>query len=301
MLAGVYPGLGAAQSVPGGPRADSLFQAQRWPEAAAAYARAAETDSANPRVWYRLGVAEHKQQHFDRAERAFVKASMMAVSGPGGGKGNAFYNLAAARSRLGKYDAALAALDSALRNTRVPPKVLEGDEDFAPLKSDPRFAARLEAARLGFFPCDTMAHARDLDFWVGEWEVYSPGKQLAGHNSVQRILSGCVVLENWTGGYGSSGKSFNWYNTSTGEWQQTWVADQATSTEYRGGHLEGNRMVFLADITTPQGSKAQSRLSFTSLDPNRVRQLFEQSTDGGKTWVITTDLIYLRQGSGATP
>ena len=300
-LAGLAASLAAAQGVPGGARADSLFQAQAWPAAAAAYAKAAEITPGDARVWFRLGFAEHSQQHFDRAERAFAKASELYPPGPRTGKGTAFYNLAAARSRLGKYDEALVALDSALGASRLPPKVLEGDEDFAGLRSDPRFAARVRAAHLAFFPCDTIAHARDLDFWVGDWDVYNPAKQAAGQSSVQNILGGCVVLENWAGGYGDSGKSFNWYNTSTGEWQQTWVADQAYSTEYRGGRLEGNTMVFLADATTPQGTRAKTRLSLMAIDPNRVRQHFEKSTDDGKTWATTTDLLYVRRGSGATP
>jgi len=295
-------GFALGQAAPGGPQADSLYQARRWPEAAAAYTRAAEAEPGNPRLWYRLGIAEHSQQHFDRAERAFAKASALpAPAGGGPVRGLAFYNLAASRSRLGKTDQALAALDSAIRNGRFPPTTIESDEDFASMKSDPRFSARIESARLAFFPCDTIAHARDLDFWVGEWEVYTTAKQRAGESSVQRILGGCVLLENWTGGFGDSGKSFNWFNTTTKEWQQTWVASQATSLEYRGGKLEGNTLTFLANTTTPAGAPARSRLSFTRLDENRVRQLFEGSTDEGKSWAATTDLIYVRKGSGAVP
>jgi hypothetical protein len=295
-------GTALAQGVPGGPHADSLYQAKMWPQAAVAYGKAAAADPGNPRLWYRLGVAEHSQQHFDKAEKAFARASTLpAPAAVGGLKGFVFYNLAAARARLGKTEAALTALDSALQNGRFPPSTLEGDEDFAGLKADARFAARLKAARLAFFPCDTIPHARDLDFWIGEWEVYTPAKQRAGHNSVQRILEGCVLLENWTGAMGSSGKSFNWFNTMTGEWQQTWVADQASSLEYRGGKLEGNTMWFLADTRTATGEPAKSRLSFTRLDQHKVRQLFEQSTDGGKTWTPTTDLIYVREGSGVEP
>jgi len=290
------------QGTPGGPHADSLYQAQRWPEAAIAYAKAAAAEPDNARLWYRLGIAEHSQQHFDKAERAFARASgLPPAAGTGPVRGLAFYNLAAARSRQGKKDQALVALDSALRNGKFPPATIEGDEDFAPLKSDPRFAQRVESARLAFFPCDTIAHTRDLDFWVGEWEVFTPAKQRAGQSSVERILSGCVVLENWTGGFGSSGKSFNWFNTTTKEWQQTWVADQAYSLEYRGGKLEGNTLSFLANTTSATGAPALSRLSLTKLDQDRVRQLFETSTDEGKNWAVTTDLIYVRQGSGAMP
>ncbi|HWA58025.1 MAG TPA: tetratricopeptide repeat protein [Gemmatimonadales bacterium] len=292
----------AAQAPPGGAQADSLYRNQRWAEASAAYAKAATADPSDARLWYRLGIAEHSQQHFAKSEQAFLRASALPPTPATRPlRGLAFYNLAAARARQGKRDAALAALDSAITNGRFPPGTLEKDEDFAELKNDPGFAQRLEAARLSFYPCDTIPHARDLDFWVGEWDVYNTAKQQAGQSSIQRILSGCVVLENWSGGFGDNGKSFNWYNTRTGEWQQTWVADQAYSTEYRGGKREGDTMTLLAKTVTAAGVPAETRLRLTRLDDNRVRQLFEQSTDSGKTWVTTTDLIYVRQGTGAKP
>ena len=299
---GLVPTL-AAQGPPGGPRADSLYQAQKWSEAAAEYARAAEAEPGNPRLWYRLGIAEHSQKHFDKAEKAFAGASALpSPQGAGPLRGLAFYNLAAARSRQGKTDAAFSALESALKIGRFPPRTLQGDEDFAAIKGDPRFAMTLESARLAFFPCDTIPHARDFDFWVGEWEVYTAvGKNLAGHSNIDRILGGCAIQENWAGGVGDTGKSFNWYNTVTREWQQTWIADQAYSTEYRKGKLEGNNLILLADSYSAQGAPVTIRLTFTNLDPNRVRQHFEQTADSGKTWVTTTDLIYVRVGSGVKP
>lgn len=293
----------AGQSPPGGPRADSLYLAKQWPEAAAAYAKAAESEPANPRLWYRLGVSEHNQNHFDKSEKAFTKATALPPP-PGAGplRSMVWYNLAAARSRQGKVDGALAALDSALKFGKFPPKTLEDDTDFASIKNDPRFADRLKAAHFSFFPCDTIPHTRDFDFWVGEWDVYTTqGKNLAGHSRIDRILSGCAIQENWAGGIGDTGKSFNWYNTVTQEWQQTWIADQAYSTEYRKGKLEGNNLTLMAESHNAQGVLTLTRLTFTNMDPNRVRQLFETSTDGGKTWSPSTDLIYVRVGSGVKP
>lgn len=293
----------AGQGPPGGPRADSLYLAKQWPEAAAAYARAAESEPSNPRLWYRLGIAEHSQKHFDRSEKAFARASKLpSPAGAGPLRSLAFYNLAAARAQQGKADAAFSALDSALAAGRFPPQTLEDDVDFASIKRDPRFAASLEAARRSFFPCEAIAHARDFDFWIGEWEVYTAvGHNLAGHSRIERILNGCAIQENWAGSVGDSGKSFNWFNTVTQEWQQTWIADQAYSTEYRKGKLEGSNLSLLADSYTAQGAPITIRLTFTNIDPNRVRQHFEQSADSGKTWSTTTDLVYVRVGSNAKP
>ena len=44
-------------------------------------------------------------------------------------------------------------------------------------------------------PCEGSAVNRQLDFWVGEWDVYAPQGHQVGTSSVQRILGGCVIFE----------------------------------------------------------------------------------------------------------
>ena len=72
-------------------------------------------------------------------------------------------------------------------------------------------------------PCDSENH-RQFDFWIGEWEVSSNG-QPAGTNSIQSILGGCALQENWRGAGpgGLTGTSFNIYDrantfTANGRW-----------------------------------------------------------------------------------
>jgi hypothetical protein len=43
-----------------------------------------------------------------------------------------------------------------------------------------------------------------------------------------------------------------------------------------------------------------TKLTFFRLGPDRVRQLSEVSTDGGKTWTTNYDLIYTRRKSAAS-
>jgi tetratricopeptide (TPR) repeat protein len=280
-------------------RADSLYRQQQWSEAAGAYRALAARSAEQGMFWYRLGIAEHMQGHYAPAEAAFDKATRFTAPGPAS-RGASWYNLASARARLAKADGAFQALDSAIAAGFVGPKTIAQDPDFASLLTDPRMVQRQEQVRLAFFPCDTMPAARQFDFWIGDWDVYTPAKQLAGTNSVQKILGGCVLLENWEGSLGGSGKSMNWYNVQAGYWQQTWVASGASQQEYREGRLDGNTLRFLGERMTPQG-KLNVRLSFTPLAPNRVRQHAENSADGGATWTTVYDFLYLRQGSGEKP
>ena len=132
--------------------------------------------------------------------------------------------------------------------------------------------------------------ARQFDFWIGEWDVTANGK-LAGTSSVQLILDGCVLFENWTGKIGSIGKSFNIYNSATKKWQQFWVDNSGGSILFTG-EFENGKLTYRSETLQPDGSTVLGRMTFTPLPEHRVHQVWEQSTDQGKTWTLAFDGIY---------
>jgi len=147
-------------------------------------------------------------------------------------------------------------------------------------------------------PCGAKPEYRQFDFWVGEWDVQAGGKQ-AGTNSVQLILGDCVIFENWTGAGGTTGKSFNIYNAAKGKWQQTWVDSSGSVLELYGEFKEGV-MRLVGERPAPKGGKIIDRLSFFPLEGGRVRQLWESSKDGGKTWGVVFDGLYTRKKTEAS-
>lgn len=147
-------------------------------------------------------------------------------------------------------------------------------------------------------PCKTQPEYRQFDFWVGEWDVQNPQGQQAGTNSIQLILGDCVVFENWTGARGGAGKSFNIYNAAKGKWQQTWVDSSGNVLELFGEYKEG-RMSLVGEKKGADGRLILSRLTWTRLPSDRVRQLWEQSNDGGKTWTVAFDGTYVRRKTAA--
>ncbi len=82
----------------------------------------------------------------------------------------------------------------------------------------------------GFWPafghkaanCKNNEIFQKLDFWVGEWEVYTDSQQV-GTNTIKKILNGCAILEHWTGTRGEQGKSLFYYDPSERYWKQVWV------------------------------------------------------------------------------
>jgi hypothetical protein len=83
------------------------------------------------------------------------------------------------------------------------------------------------------------------------------------------------------------------YDGRDKNWHQTWVDDRGTFAHYIGG-LIGGKMIITADQAKP-GKPQLARMTFSKLSDGTVHQLGEGSTDGGKTWATTFDLIYTKK------
>jgi hypothetical protein len=134
---------------------------------------------------------------------------------------------------------------------------------------------------------------RQFDFWIGDWDV-TVGGQPAGRNRIERILDGCALLENWTGAGGMSGKSLNFYDTQRAQWHQTWVDDRGGSLGL-DGTFSGGKMVLSGSKKDKEGKTVVNRIIWTALPNDQVRQVWETSTDEGKSWTTAFDGIYTRR------
>jgi hypothetical protein len=148
-------------------------------------------------------------------------------------------------------------------------------------------------------PC-TAPEYRQFDFWSGRWTVTNPAGKKAGTNVIERILGGCVLRENWTGADGSTGTSLNVYDAPARKWHQTWV-DGAGGLLLLDGEFRDGKMVLEGTRPSRKGGVVQNRITWQSIggDPDRVRQLWEASTDGGKTWKTVFDGTYARDRAAA--
>ncbi len=143
--------------------------------------------------------------------------------------------------------------------------------------------------------------ARQFDFWIGEWEVFSPQGALAGHSRIDKILGGAALQENWTNAQGHEGKSFNRWDAKDRLWHQHWIDASGGETFYAGSFADGC-MSLTSEQKKPDGTTELHRMRFFDLGPNdlgtrEVRQWGEASSDGGANWKTEFDLTYrLRKG-----
>ncbi|MEZ5043089.1 MAG: hypothetical protein R2828_24545 [Saprospiraceae bacterium] len=143
-------------------------------------------------------------------------------------------------------------------------------------------------------PCSTPAH-RQFDFWVGDWDVYATaGDTIVGYNTINSILGGCVVEENWTGGTGFQGKSFNTYNPQDSTWNQVWV-DMGGATYHFKGKYNDKVMQMKGESLGRNGQKILFDMSYHPQADGAVRQIWKMSRDNGENWTIAFDGMYRKK------
>jgi tetratricopeptide (TPR) repeat protein len=267
--------------------ATAAANAQQWPQAVTLYKQVVDKDPSDGASWYELGAAAMQANDARTAISAF-EHSLQLKNRP------AFsaYNLACAHARLGEKDKALDQLDNLAKLNAPFATLVEGDSDFASLRQEPRYTDIVQRMKDVLTPCEKDPINRQLDFWVGDWEVFDTRGTRTGTSHVERSLDGCLIIENWEARLGDKGKSFNTYNPGTRKWQQYWVSSTGGVTFYEG-ELQDGSMRYVGTNNPRAGTPGPVRLTFTPLDGGRVRQFGEVSTDNGATWNVGYDFVYV--------
>ena len=142
-------------------------------------------------------------------------------------------------------------------------------------------------------PCAAGEH-RQFDFWLGRWTAYSKDGRKQGTNHLHKIMDGCGMQENWVGASGDfEGTSYNFYMPEKGKWHQTWVDNSGGRLLLEGGFNDG-RMRLRGSRPGKDGTRVIDRITWTPLPDGRVRQHWQASGDGGKTWSEVFDGYYQR-------
>lgn len=142
-------------------------------------------------------------------------------------------------------------------------------------------------------PCTAPEH-RQFDFWVGAWEVRDAKGHVVGNNTIEVINRGCGLREQWVGSSGTVGTSVNTYDAGRKQWHQTWIDSDGLLLVLSGSFRDG-AMTMSGEVVTRDGQREVHRIRW---QPGRgtMRQTWERSTDGGRTWAVEFDGFYFKRG-----
>ena len=145
-------------------------------------------------------------------------------------------------------------------------------------------------------PCASDSAYRALDFWVGHWRVVDSAGNKLGSNSIEKIMGGCAITERWKEDDGE-GQSLFYYVPAQRRWKQVWVTPSALQLggvkEKQLIHSAPGTARFQGELVGPKGAILLDRTTLTAMSGGRVRQVIEVSRDGGATWHVNFDGIYV--------
>lgn len=258
-------------------------------EIAAEFARLSSADSQDPQAWYQLAVKARNAGVTAAALQSLEKAEELQFSP---------VRIGIERARVLVYDNERTAAIEALKKVHAggfsAVSVFQNDPIINSLTGQPEYDELVATMSVQAYPCEHQERFREFDFWAGDWEVHGQNGSLQGYNSIKPAERGCLLLENWRSATGGSGMSINYLDRNTDEWVQVWVAEGGSQINIRGGLTdEGMRLVGTIHYIST-GQTAPFRGLWSPLPDGRVRQFFEQSSDGGETWATWFEGFYSR-------
>lgn len=246
-------------------------------------------NNTDPRAWRLLAIEAREAGELELAASAIDRAEELGLPAT-----NAGFERARQQVAADSPQAAIEQLEALVDSGFTAVTAMTGDPVIGTLAGDARFDALVAALEEQAYPCAHRERFREFDFWLGKWDVHLADGTLAGTNYIRAEERGCVLIEEWRSAGGGSGHSINYLDGASGEWVQIWNAAGGSQIDIRGGmteegmRLEG-RIHYLGSNTT-----APFRALWTPLPDGRVRQLFEQSNDGGKSWTMWFEGYYSR-------
>ncbi len=135
---------------------------------------------------------------------------------------------------------------------------------------------------------------RQLDFWVGEWDVYDALGKPTGTHRIEVVEGGCGLLAHWDGAAGGTGTSLSFYDAADRKWHQAWIGSTGKALTLTGGPSDGG-MIFEGDTAGGEGRRMRTRITWTRAERGELRQKVEMSTTGGQTWQLVSEAIYSRR------
>ena len=268
-------------------RANELYRTKNWPEAAKAFDAITRDYPGNWQAWFFMAMSLHESGDYAKAARSFEQAIKIRQ------QPRAMFMIARSYAKLGKSDAALDWLTRAVDAGFADLPLFDRDADIESLRGDVRFKEIANKLTSRVRPCTVQPEFRHLDFFVGEWDLQIQGQSVQSTN-VRLELADCIVHQDDTVQNGYQAKATHFYNAELGKWQQAYIDTRGAFALWTGEFKDGV-LTYSREAVATNGAKTSHRSTFTKIDADRIHQVYEHSTDGGKTWTTTFDAFYVRR------
>lgn len=140
--------------------------------------------------------------------------------------------------------------------------------------------------------CDTEA-AQQLDFLIGDWELFSKDGEMIGQNKVKLVFGTCSLEENFKGADGLKTHSTFSYDEKNSRWTQAWSDDFGNKLNFKGT-FKNDKLTLKANSTNAKGKKVYHRIVYKKQTNGTVSQIWQKSSNN-KEWKTTYSGTYKRK------
>jgi hypothetical protein len=151
-------------------------------------------------------------------------------------------------------------------------------------------------SQTGSAPCACCGDEyKQFDFWIGDWVVYSKA-EMVGFNKITKIEGDCILRESWKSVVSShSGSSYNFYDRSEKKWRHIWIGSDGVVVDLKGVFRD-NKMIMIGDeIRDEKNNRLINKMTWYVNPDGTIRQVWEQSKDGGQTYTTQFDGMYRKR------
>lgn len=127
---------------------------------------------------------------------------------------------------------------------------------------------------------------RQLDYWLGHWKVGAEGSSGNAQSTVSLSLDKCLIVENWDDGRGHFGQNVFGYSADDKTWYGLFADNEGRVHVFTSGKVSSGAAEFEGTSRGANGEAVLNRVRVIRLNPSKVEQTWEKSTDDGVTWRV---------------
>jgi len=144
-------------------------------------------------------------------------------------------------------------------------------------------------------PCGSNSDARQLDYWLGDWSVGTPGAPNTGHSKVFLSLDKCLLTESWGSDTSNhQGENAMAYNPDDKTWHGLFV-DNRGRVHLLKGRVAPGSAEFQGASRDESGNANLTKVKIVRVNRDNVEQIWQKSSDNGASWSTDVRMQYSRK------
>lgn len=121
-------------------------------------------------------------------------------------------------------------------------------------------------------PCSANSESRQLDYWLGNWAVTSPGGSPISSSDVHLSLDQCLFIESWDNGKGHVGENMFAYSPDDKAWYGMFADNRGRVHVFVDGKVASGSAEFRGPSRDANGQAVLNRVRIVRTAPDKVEQ-----------------------------